>query len=231
MLLVRKYLEGLVSLFYPDFCLACNTSLLGNETILCTFCRHTLPVTGFHNSPGNPVEKLFWGRIPVVGATSLLFFEKGSKYQSLIHQLKYYGKKEAGKFLGRLLGASLQDTSFNDAEVIVTVPLHKAKLRRRGFNQSDVIAQGISEITGKPVLSNVLRRKTNTKSQTRQKRYDRWKNVEGIFECSKPDLIKGKHVLLVDDVVTTGATLEAAGGRILEADGVRLSIATAAFVN
>jgi len=205
--------------------------LLGNESILCTACRHALPETRFHLSSANPVEKLFWGRIPVAYATSLLFFEKGNKYQSLIHQLKYNGKKEVGKFLGNLLGAALQNTRFDDAEVIVAVPLHKIKLRRRGFNQSDVIAQGISEITGKPVIKNVLKRKVNTKSQTKQKRYARWENVEGIFECLKPELIRHKHVLLVDDVVTTGATLEAAGSAILEAEGACLSIATTAYVN
>ncbi len=227
----RKYFESFVSLFYPNYCLACKVSLLGNEKILCTACRHDLPETGYYKSIENPVSNLFWGRIPVAYATSLLFFEKGGKYQTLIHELKYRGKKDVGKFLGNLLGFALKDTNFDETDVIVSIPLHKAKLRRRGFNQSDIIAQGISEITGKPLVKNVLIRKVDTKSQTSHKRYARWENVEGIFECQKPHLIKDKHVLLIDDVVTTGATLEAAGNAILKVEGVTLSIATTAYVN
>ncbi|MBN2521808.1 MAG: ComF family protein [Bacteroidales bacterium] len=229
--IVQKSLESLVSLLYPRNCYACNTSLVGNEIVLCTACRHSLPETGFYDSDDNPVMKLFWGRIPVVHATAFLFFEKSSKYQALIHQLKYNGKKEVGIFLGNLLGAALRNTKFNETEVIVSVPLHRSKLRRRGYNQSDIIAGQISEITGKPHLTNVLKRRVNTRSQTGKKRYDRWKNVEGIFECCKPELIKNKHVLLIDDVVTTGATLEAAGRSILEVEGTCLSVASTAYVN
>lgn len=227
----QKYFKSFVSLLYPNVCLACNDSLVGNEKILCTACRHSLPETGYFKSTENPVSKLFWGRIPVMYATSLLFFEKGGKYQKLIHQLKYRGKKDVGKFLGNLLGSSLNNTNFDKTDVIVSVPLHKAKLRRRGFNQSDIIAQGISEITGKPLVKNVLVRKVDTKSQTLHKRYARWENVDGIFECRKPQLIRNKHVLLIDDVVTTGATLEAAGSALLKIEGVTLSIATTAYVN
>lgn len=229
--LIRKYFDSFVSLLYPNTCHACANSLLGNEKVLCTACRLALPETGFCKSIENPVSKLFWGRIPVEYATSLLFFEKGGKYQTLIHKLKYRGKKDIGIFLGNLLGSSMKDTNFDRTDIIVSVPLHKAKLRRRGFNQSDIIARGISEITGKPLMNNVLVRKKDTKSQTSHKRYARWENVEGIFECRKPDLIEGKHVLLIDDVVTTGATLEAAGSAILKVKGVTLSIATTAYVN
>lgn len=199
--------------------------------ILCTACRQALPETGFHESSDNPVEKLLWGRIAVIHATALLFFTKAGKYQLLIHQLKYRGKREVGKYLGNLLGSALKNTRFDEVEVIVTVPLHKIKLRQRGYNQSDLIAYGVSEITGKPVIENVLKRLVNTKSQTRQNRYARWENVEGIFKCMKPELIKNKHVLLIDDIVTTGATLEAAGTAILEVEGASLSIATTAFVS
>jgi ComF family protein len=163
--------------------------------------------------------------------TSLLFYEKGSKYQTLIHQLKYQGKKQVGVFLGKLLGYSLLNSDFDKADIIISVPLHKTKLRRRGFNQSDIIAKGISEVTGKPIVKGVLKRTVPTKSQTSQKRYARWENVEGLFKCTNMDRIKNKHVLLVDDVLTTGATLEAAGSAILQAEGVTLSVATTAFAN
>ncbi|MGD2034594.1 MAG: ComF family protein, partial [Bacteroidales bacterium] len=146
----RKWVGDFTALFYPENCLACSDSLAGNEKVLCTSCRLGLPLTGFHNVPDNPVEKLFWGRIPVAHATAFLFFEKTTKYRSLIHQLKYNGRKEAGIFLGNLMGSVLRHSRFEEADVMTSVPLHKAKFRRRGYNQSDIIARGITEFTKKP---------------------------------------------------------------------------------
>jgi ComF family protein len=211
--------------------MACGISLLGNEDILCTTCRLSLPETGFHRSPGNPVEQIFWGRIPIENATSLLFFDKGSKYRHLLHQLKYNGKKEIGTFLGRLLGKCLSETNFNHIDLIVPIPLHPVKLRRRGFNQSEEIALGIANIMNKPLVRNSLKRLEHSSSQTYKGRYERWENAKGIFTVVKPELFKNKHILLVDDVVTTGATLEAAGTAILNIEGARLSIATLAYTN
>jgi len=177
----------------------------------------------------NPVEELFQGRLAVEKATSLLFFDRGSRYRRLLHQLKYHGRKEAGMFLGRLIGSRLVESNLPPIDMIVPVPLHPSRMRRRGFNQSEVIASGIAEILDKPVNSKVLRRVKNTATQTRKGRFERWKNVEGIFHCPDPGKVESKHILLVDDVVTTGSTLEAAGSALLNCGNVKISVATAAY--
>jgi ComF family protein len=204
---------------------------LGNEDILCTSCRQSLPETGFHRSHNNPVEQIFWGRIPVEHATSLLFFDKGSKYRHLLHQLKYNGKKEVGFILGKLLGSRLMESDFKEIDLILPVPLHPAKMRRRGFNQSEIIAIGVANTMKKAIASDALKRVVYTSSQTFKGRFERWQNVEGIFKVSKPHLLKNKHILLIDDVVTTGATIEAAGNAILALEGTHLSIATLAYAH
>jgi ComF family protein len=211
--------------------MACGTSLLGNEDILCTGCRLSLPETGFHNTPGNPVEQIFWGRMKVEYATSLLFFDKGSKYRRLLHQLKYHSQKNVGVFLGKLLGTRLLNTDMNTVDMIIPIPLHPVKFRRRGFNQSEEIAKGIAYIMKKPIDCSTLKRIKHRSSQTYKGRYDRWENAEGIFTVTAPELLRNKHILLIDDIVTTGATLEAAGTVILRIEGTRLSIATLAYTS
>lgn len=228
---IGKYIESLVTLVYPKLCLVCGSTLYGNEDIICTHCRHSLPLTNFHLSAGNPVEQLFWGRLPVERATALLYFDKGSNYNRLVHQLKYNGRKDAGLFLGKLLGSALNESTLCSIDCIIPIPLHPVKLRRRGFNQSQVIAQGIAEVLGIEIHADMLNRKIFTSSQTRRKRYDRWKNVEGIFGCNYPEKIRNKHILLVDDVITTGATMEAAGSAICETENIRISIAAAAYTH
>jgi ComF family protein len=192
---------------------------------------HTLPETGFHNFPENPVEKLFWGRIKVENATAFLFYDKQSKYGHLLHEFKYKGYREIGMYLGELLGSRLKTTAFNEIDVIVPIPLHYSKLRSRGFNQSEIFGQGLSKALNKPIQGNALKRNVFTSTQTKKGRFDRWKNVEGIFQIPDRELLKNKHILLIDDVVTTGATLEAAGSEILNIEGTRLSIATMAYAH
>jgi ComF family protein len=229
MILLSRYLESFTDLFFPKVCLTCGSTLTGDERVICSACRLSLPETGYHLSGNNPVEELFIGRLKTEKAYSLLFFDKGSKYRKLIHQLKYKGRKDAGEFLGQLMGSRLLDCQFPSVDMIVPVPLHNARLRRRGFNQSTILAQGISSVIQKPVNENVLRRTKYTSTQTKRGRYERWKNVEGLFTCPEPLPIENKHILLVDDVVTTGSTLEAAGSSLLQHKGVRISIATAAY--
>lgn len=192
---------------------------------------HTLPETGFHNYRENPVEKLFWGRIKVDNAAAFLFYDKQSKYGHLLHEFKYKGYREIGVYLGELFGERLKTTAFNQIDLIVPIPLHFSKLRSRGFNQSEIFGQGLSKSLNKPVLDKALKRNVFTSTQTRKGRFDRWKNVEGIFQVSDPNSLKNKHILLIDDVVTTGATLEAAGTEILNIEGTRLSIAALAFAH
>jgi ComF family protein len=228
---VQKYIQGFVSLFYPKYCFACNTTLLGNEDYLCTMCRHTLPVTLFHEHKDNPVEKLFWGRIKVENATAFMFYDKGNKYGHLLHQFKYKGFLEIGLMLGTMFGNQLIDTDFKEIDLIIPVPLHRAKLRKRGFNQSEIFAQGISGVLGKPLIGKALKRNVFTSTQTKKGRYERWKNVSNIFEVRNPESLQNKHILLIDDVITTGATLEAAGNAILKIEGTKLSVATMAIAN
>jgi ComF family protein len=192
---------------------------------------HDLPETHFHKASHNPVQELFYGRLELRLAFALLFFDKGSKYRKLIYQLKYKGKKEAGTFLGKLIGSRLHEIACDKIDGIIPVPLHKIKKRRRGYNQSLLIAEGVSSVIERPVFENVLHRKIHTTTQTRKERFDRWKNVEDIFYCSQPDKLKGKHILLIDDVVTTGSTLEAAGSVLQEINGTSVSIATAAYAS
>lgn len=226
---LKKYINSFIYLFYPRICVTCGSTLQGNENIICAWCMHSLPETGFHLSHNNPVMELFYGRIKLTRALSLLFFDKGSKYRQLIYQLKYKGRKEAGIFLGKMIGSRINESDIDKIGLIVPVPLHKSKLRRRGFNQSAVLAEGISLVLKVPVLPDALIRKVITSTQTRKGRFERWENVEGIFECKHPDRLEGKHVLLIDDVVTTGATLEAAAIPLLKIKGTHVSIATAAY--
>lgn len=228
---IRKYSESFISLIYPKHCIVCESTLFGNESLICTACRHSLPETNFHEFPGNQVEQLFWGRLPVKHATALLYFDQGSKYRQLIHQLKYQGRKDAGLFLGKLLGHALTKWIDDPPDCIIPIPLHPSKLRRRGFNQSQILSEGIADVLNIDICNEVLKRVKYTQTQTRRKRYDRWKNVEGIFKCSHTEKIRNRHVLLVDDVITTGATMEAAGTVFNDIEGIRLSIAASAFAH
>lgn len=217
-------------LLFPGECLCCGQTLFRDETILCFDCVVNIPRTGFHLERNNPVEQLFWGRLNLERATSFFTFRKGSSYQKLMHALKYKGSRETGIEMGRLFAAEISESGFfHDIDMLVPVPLHHRKERQRGYNQSAVIAEGMALITQLPVGSGVLSRRHYTETQTRKGRWERWKNVEDLFVVSQPDAIKYRHLLLIDDVVTTGATLEACGNELLKTEGVRLSVATLAW--
>jgi ComF family protein len=222
-------LRAFFRLFYPKLCAGCNTALRTNESHICTICRLNLPETlyGFDNT--NPVAKTFWGRLPLEGATSLLHFQKGSVIQKILHELKYNHNKHVGIELGHLLGGQLKLTMHTLPDVLVPVPLHPKRLRERGYNQSEMIAMGIHEATGVPIELGAIKRNTHTKTQTKKGRESRWDNVAEIFSLTNPEKLEGKYVLLVDDVLTTGATLEACGSRNLAAPNVKLAIATVAY--
>jgi ComF family protein len=222
--------NGLTQLFFPHCCYGCGSDLLSEESLLCLRCLHDLPETNFAKHTNNPIEKIFWGRIPVTAAMTGFYFSKHAIIQTLIHQLKYKGKKEVGIFLGNRLAMQLKNSNrFNQIDALIPLPLFPDKLKKRGYNQAAVIAEGISEITGIPVFNNIITRKLFTETQTRKGRTDRWQNVKESFELLNGDAIQNKHIMLVDDVITTGATTEACGSVLLSANNVRLSIAALAF--
>ncbi|OFY57229.1 MAG: hypothetical protein A2Y87_03220 [Bacteroidetes bacterium RBG_13_46_8] len=181
------------------------------------------PRTGFHLDPENDMARLFWGRVMMENAAAFFYYQKGSRFQNLIHELKYYNQKQLGIDLGCWFGRELTDTSFRRADVIHPVPLHIAKMKKRGYNQSEQVARGLSEALGIPLETSLIERVIHTDTQTRKTKYERWSNVEGIFRVTKPDKLKNRHVLLVDDVVTTGSTLEACAIPVLALEGTAVS--------
>ncbi len=217
-------IEDLVHLFYPRVCLTCGTALVKNEEVLCTGCLYDIPRTNFHKERENPVSQLFWGRIPVEYATAFFYFNKGSKYQKLLHELKYKGYQQIGLVMGQHMGYALNTSVFSFADCIVPVPLHRAKQKKRGYNQSELIARGMATIMGKPMISENLYRAVNTDTQTRRSRYERWENVSDIFSVLDPEKLKNKHIIIVDDVVTTGSTLEASVHALHRCEGVKVSV-------
>jgi ComF family protein len=223
-------IQSLLQLFYPHQCLGCGSDFLRLSHLLCSRCIHQLPETGFFERGGNPVEKAFYGRIRLEQAAALYYFTKNSLVQELMVQLKYRGNRDAGLFLGRMIGQALRSSGrFTDIDFLIPLPLNPKKQFKRGYNQAELICKGINEVYGLPLLTDVVVRKQFTESQTTQNRMARWLNMEGVFEVRYPEHLVNKHILLVDDVVTTGATLEACGSYILAVPGTRLSIAAAAY--
>jgi len=200
--------------------------LLDKESMLCIRCIAGLPETNFSVHAGNPIEKMLWGRIPLAGATATYYFSKESLIQHLVHQFKYKGNKDLGLQLGRLLGKYLVQSDRFNAEALVPLPLFEVKEKRRGYNQATVLCDGIAEIMKIPVLKNAVSRPQHTDTQTKKGRLERWQNMEGKFVLQDEKAIADKHLLLVDDVITTGATLEACGTELLKGNNVKLSIAT-----
>lgn len=222
--------DDFISLLFPRLCYACGNHLLRNENLICTECYVVIPRTNYHFEKENPVAQLFWGRCLLEKAAAFSFYNKGSRIRNLIHNLKYKGIKEIGYELGRIYGISLKSSGFTaDVDQIIPVPLHPSKKRLRGFNQSDIISMGIADVTGLPVDTVSLARTTVSATQTKRSRYDRWTNVEGIFHVIDPEIIRGRHVLLVDDVITTGSTIESCANELLKIKGVRVSVVALAF--
>lgn len=226
MLTVKEIKESVLHLFFPHICTGCGSDILNVESALCMRCVDAMPETNFELHPDNPVEKSFWGRLPLIGATAQFYFAKESLMQHLMHQFKYKGNRELGIQLGRMMGEQIMNSGRFDADALVPLPLFPAKEKRRGYNQATVLCQGIAERMKIPILDKAITRPQHTETQTKKGRIERWKNMEGKFILSDPDAIKNKHLLLVDDVVTTGATLEACGNELLKAENVRLSLAT-----
>lgn len=228
-LLIKDWLYSFISLLFPRCCVVCGRSLAKGEECICAMCNINLPRTNYHLQKDNPVEQLFWGKIPLERATSFFFYRKGSDFRQILHQLKYGGQKEIGAIMGRYMASELTVSGFFEGiDVIIPVPLHKRKQRIRGYNQSEWIARGISAVTGIRIDTEVIVRRKHTDTQTRKSTFERWENVDGIFELHHAESLKGKHLLVVDDVLTTGATTVACASRLMEIEGVRISVLTLA---
>jgi ComF family protein len=226
----KTLLLDFFSLFYPRICHACQKALIREEECICSFCRFELPLTNLYKERVNPLSKIFWGRIDIETATALFYFQKGGKIQILIHQFKYKGKTGVGIYMGQMLGFQLKGHPiWEPVDVIVPVPLHKSKMKKRGFNQSEIFGRGLSMAFEKPMVTDNLVRITRTDTQTRKSRFRRWENVETVFHINHPGFFAGKNVLLIDDVVTTGSTLEACAAQLKNIKGVRVWIATIAM--
>ncbi len=219
------FVNNFVSLLFPNVCAACHTPLVKGEEYICMKCLYAIPKTHFYKHTENYLTQLFWGRCPVEFAASYFYYRRESDFKNLIHKFKYKGKTEIGYALGKHFGITLSETvHFRQVETIIPVPLHPKKLKKRGFNQSEIIARGINECLQKDVDTKTLQRNIYTTSQTRKGRFARWKNVEDIFLVTKPKRITGKHILLVDDVITTGATIEACTNALLKVPGTKVSV-------
>lgn len=228
--MLSDLLDDFLSLLFPRLCHGCGNHLLRNENIICTECRVLIPHTGYHNQPGNPVEQLFWGRCRIEKAAAFSYYNKGSRIRKLIHSLKYSGMKEIGTELGVIYAAALKNSGFtDDIDLIIPVPLHPTKEHKRGFNQSTIISEGISSVTGINVETGALIRPVKTQTQTKRSRYDRWTNVEGIFTVADPLRLEGKHLLLVDDVITTGSTIESCVNELIKIREVKVSVVALAY--
>ncbi len=226
---IKQYASDAIHLFYPHVCVGCGSDVIETTQTLCAQCFAALPQTDYFLYANNPVERLFAGRIIVQSAGSAFYFTKKSLLQNLLHEIKYKGNKEAGLFVGKQIGIAIQQSNrFEDIDMIVPLPLNSKRLQQRGYNQATLLAKGIASVIEKPVNENIVFRRMNTETQTGKNRADRWQNMQAVFGVKQKEAIEGKHVLLVDDIVTTGATLEACGEAILSIPNTQLSIATAA---
>ena len=227
---VLSYTRDFLSLFYPDTCAACSRALNSGEKQICSTCLWRMPKTNFHQQKDNPVLRKFWGKVNVEAAASFVFFDKGERIQHILHSLKYEGNTALGIFLGELYGSQLkQEALFAGCQAIIPVPLHPKKIKARGYNQSNLIAEGLSKAMGIPFYTDLLERTIATSTQTKKSRYARFENVENVFRL-KGKNVSEKHFLLVDDVITTGSTLESCARSVAGLGDVKISVATIACV-
>ncbi|MBS1744826.1 MAG: ComF family protein [Bacteroidetes bacterium] len=224
-----RYINDFLHLFFPHVCIGCGIDILNNEDELCAQCISQLPETGFLSTPGNLVEKKFYGRLKIEKGGSAFYFNKASAIRETILELKYKSNQQAGKFLGKLLGYRIATSArFNDVDAIIPLPLNEKKLYQRGYNQSYLIAEGIVSVWKRPIIDNAVTRYIFTETQTKKDRIARWQTMEKVFVVNNPAPLQNKHILLVDDVITTGATLEACGTALLQMPGLKISVATVA---
>lgn len=225
-----KVAKDIFQLFFPKLCIVCSKSLLQTELAVCRPCLNELPKTNFEQQPDNPIEQKFWGKVPLQHACAIYYFNKKSSLQKILHALKYKQDKDAGLALGKEVAKHLSACSWlSEIDFLMPVPLHPRKLKERGYNQSEIFAQGMHEVIQIPLQTKVLLRQRHTSSQASLNLLQRIDNVKGAFELKNPACIQDKHILLIDDVMTTGATLEACAITLLQQPGVKISVLTIAY--
>lgn len=226
---MKNVISDFLSLFYPNLCVICGENLLRNEHQICLSCLNKIPRTGYHLQKDNPVEKRFWGKVTFFRATAFFYFQKGSRFQKLLHELKYRDNKEIGEIMGRYAAAELLESiDFNSVDIIIPIPLHPKKYAKRGYNQSEWIGKGLSAVLNKPQDTHSMIRVIENTTQTKKSVFERYENTEGIFELTDSLHLENKHILLVDDVLTTGSTIEAAINTLLQVRNIKISIFTLA---
>ena len=222
--------NNIKSLFFPEICLSCNNFLITGEKTICTSCRHHLPLTNFHEMKDNPARKIFYGRVQIESASAFLWFEKNSMVQQLIHALKYNGHQEIGTMLGEWYGSELSEiTSYSKIDLVIPVPLHPKKMRKRKYNQVSGFGRSIANKLGATYVENILLQSKNTDSQTKKKRVDRWFDKKDSYTIKKGADFENQHIVLVDDILTTGATLEACIKTLQNYQNCKVSIITMAI--
>ena len=225
-----NFLKDLFYLFYPSICSNCSEQLLQNENVICTFCRHDLPLTNFTSYTKNKVSAIFFGRVTIEKAYSLLLFRKEGITKNLIHDLKYRGNEGVGIFFGNWLGEILmKNKEFSTVDLIVPVPIHLKRKKIRGYNQVTKFGERLSTYLNIPFIEDVLVRQSSTKTQTLKSRFERFNDLETKFLVNNTTQFKGKHLLIIDDVITTGATLEACASALLKTPNIKISILTMAY--
>ena len=219
----------LLNFFYPRTCISCGKLLLQNEKYFCLHCLYNFPETRYHEFDESPLTLLFQGRVKVENVGSFLFYKKGNQVQKILHHLKYDGGKEIGCFLGEMYGKQLiENEKWKNIDFIIPIPLHKKKEKKRGYNQSEWIAKGLSMGMQIPYNTTLLIRSEYTETQTKKNRFHRWENVKEVFQLTDPEALNNKHIVICDDVLTTGATLEAAIQKLMVCDSVKVSVVTLA---
>lgn len=226
---IAHFIKDFLHVLLPDSCLACDTVLFAQESIICTECLYHLPLTDFHRDVNNETARQLWGKLDFEVAMSMLYLSKNSRVERLLHRLKYGNRPQVGRFLGRMYGKTISTIVENQRfDMLVAIPIHRKKRKQRGYNQAFQFGRGLSDSLDIPVYEDVLVRKIYSTSQTKKNRSERYENVEGVFVINPQySGLEDKHIALVDDILTTGATLSEAG-RILKMAGAKVSVLTIA---
>ena len=227
--IIKLILTNLRMVLFPQYCLVCKRHLTANEEHICAACTINIPLTNYQAKPGNPVERIFWTKIPICKANAYMHYKPNTRYAEIVKALKYHNNTRIGIYIGRTMAKELSNTDFfNDIDYIVPVPLAKKRERKRGYNQAKYVALGVSQITNIPIVENHIRRIKNNPSQTTIQTHQRQQNVKNIFaltaSANNQHQLCGKHILIIDDVLTTGSTILACAETLAEIPKLKISI-------